>query len=170
MCLIACLSPAQIRQAGARQLGPQLLLAAWTSDTDSALRLIAAGADVNYLGPAYEPKAKFPVRRKSSALHLACESRNTALVRLLLQHHARLNQRDEDGNTPLHNAVDMGFVEGVRLLLSHGANYRLKNNYGSTVLRLSGRDEQPASVEESQAIRRLILDQMAKDRRRTRHK
>ena len=47
-------------------------------------------------------------------------------MKLLLEHGAQVNQRNNDGKTALHAAVEEGGVSAVRLLVQHGADVSLK--------------------------------------------
>ncbi|MDD9331973.1 MAG: ankyrin repeat domain-containing protein [Wolbachia sp.] len=50
-----------------------------------------------------------------------------------------INARDENGNTPLHCAVEhVGFSNVVELLIEHQADYTIKNNRGDTPLHVAG--------------------------------
>ncbi|EAY16580.1 Protein phosphatase 1 regulatory inhibitor subunit 16A, putative [Trichomonas vaginalis G3] len=51
-------------------------------------------------------------------------SKETAEV--LISHGANMNEKDEDGNTPLHEAAKNNCKEIVELLISHGANINKK--------------------------------------------
>lgn len=78
-----------------------------------ARRLLAAGADPN------------PAERSSrmTPLFYAADARgDPALVRLLLDHGARAEAADAQGETPLHRAAFAGDTTSVRLLLDRGAD------------------------------------------------
>ena len=51
---------------------------------------------------------------------------NYDLVKLLLENGADVNVRDDDGNTPLTNALSNGDKEMMKLLLKYGAD--INNN------------------------------------------
>ena len=59
---------------------------------------------------------------------------NISEVKLLLDHGADVNVKDEDGETPLFCASNNGHKEIVKLLLEHGADVNAKNNYGNSPL------------------------------------
>ena len=62
------------------------------------------------------------------------EKTAAGVVRRLLEHGADPNTRDDNhpNSTPLHRAMDRGWLEVTRLLLSHGANVDEKNKEGRT--------------------------------------
>lgn len=62
--------------------------------TEIALPLLESGASVDA-----------PDRTARTPLHLAVERANVALVTALLERHARSNERDAIGWTPLHHAA-----------------------------------------------------------------
>jgi hypothetical protein len=75
---------------------------------------------------------------------LHCASRSTRpntpnVIRLLLDRGVDVNPRASDGSTPLHFAVQFGFVEVVRVLLERGADVQAKDREGKTPLRIAPR-------------------------------
>ena len=73
-------------------------------------------------------------RRGRTALHWAVLKRRKTLLRHLLQNGSGMNVDgyDDEGQTPLHRAIDDGFEAGVEVLLEFGANLtcRTKTNKG----------------------------------------
>ncbi|KAH9499732.1 hypothetical protein Btru_077693 [Bulinus truncatus] len=67
----------------------------------------------------------------------ACYLGNAWLIQFLLQDGARLEVRDNDGNTPLLICSKNGISDVVRFLLTMGANVNAANNDGDTALFLS---------------------------------
>ena len=53
-------------------------------------------------------------------------------MRLLLEHGADPNTRDDSDSTPLHRASSLGWLEIARLLLNHGANVDEKDGNSQT--------------------------------------
>ena len=54
---------------------------------------------------------------------------------MLFEGDADVNQVDEDGNTPMHLAVDNNHMDCVQLLLQLGASINIPNIRGSTPVR-----------------------------------
>jgi ankyrin repeat protein len=63
----------------------------------------------------------------------AAQAGNEAMVQLLLSHGADVNSH-LNGDTPLHTAVQRGFMTICHTLVAHGADVNAKNNDGSTPL------------------------------------
>ncbi len=96
------------------------------------------------------------VRNKSGAtpLHTAALGGDAEVVKLLLDHGAEINARDqESGATPLSYAASLGRAEVVDLLLTRGADATLKNTRGQTPLDLAEQNDQK---EISELIRRHV--------------
>ena len=72
-----------------------------------------------------------------SALHVAAGAGHVNAVRLLLQHGASLDARDDCGCTALHCAAQHGHTEVVELLLLAGADVNRQQNEGATSLYLA---------------------------------
>ena len=88
---------------------------------------------------------KYPLtsfRKEETLLHVAVRCGNLKIIKLLLDYEAEIDARDEDGETPLFEAVYINtgdyeqdkirYNEVVDLLLEYGANINAVNNYGST--------------------------------------
>jgi ankyrin repeat protein len=69
---------------------------------------------------------------KVMPLHSAASSRNLAAARLLVEHGAPLNVRQQGGWMPIHAAAQNGDQEMVDLLLAHGADAGIANDDGKT--------------------------------------
>src|SRR5690242_14857478 len=59
-----------------------------------------------------------------------CVPGHVALIKILLQHGARLDAADEKGRSPLHNAAQRGHVAAVELLVTHGAQVTAQDAHG----------------------------------------
>ena len=62
------------------------------------------------------------------------QHRNTGVARVLLEHGAVVDARDNEDSTPLHVASQHGHANAARLLLEHGADVHALNNNHSTPL------------------------------------
>ena len=70
-------------------------------------------------------------------LHSAAYFGYTEVSRLLLQHQANINARNNNGQSPLHYASELGQVHVAQLLLEHSADVIAWNNVGETSLHLA---------------------------------
>jgi ankyrin repeat protein len=61
-------------------------------------------------------------RRRWTPLHLAASSDRRDAAELLLVSKAEVNAKNEDGNTPLHEAVFKGYKDVVELLRQHSGH------------------------------------------------
>ena len=86
-----------------------------------------------------------------AALHIVVKRRDTTWLGFLLAKGARPDIRDNNGNTPLGLAAQIGFSEGVTTLLAARAGVNVANNQGETPLILAVQARDVASV-------RLLLD------------
>lgn len=82
----------------------------------AVLVLVLAGSEVAFAGPAVDAARKGDVKK---------------LKALLGQDPKLVNERDANGDTPLHQAVLHGQVAAVQLLLDSGADANAKNTYGA---------------------------------------
>lgn len=69
-----------------------------------------------------------------TALHMVVERRDGTWLQFLLYKKANPELADRDGETPLHLAAQLGFVEGVKILLDNGAKVDPENKSGETPL------------------------------------
>lgn len=91
--------------------------------------LIAQGADINYQTP------KCPeTGGKLSALHLAAQKAQGAMIQLLVECGANINSLDGNGVTPLVDALFHKRIETAEQLLVLGADAGLVGNEGETAI------------------------------------
>eukprot|EP01063_Lacrimia_lanifica_P018040 TRINITY_DN25004_c0_g1_i1.p1 TRINITY_DN25004_c0_g1~~TRINITY_DN25004_c0_g1_i1.p1 ORF type:complete len:367 (+),score=30.93 TRINITY_DN25004_c0_g1_i1:46-1146(+) len=100
---------------------PMLVVASRSESTELARLLLDSGADVHG-----ECRG-----RREAALHEAAEYGSAAVVRLLLEHGADVDQRDAQGRTPLMRCSD---VACIQMLLDAGASPRAVDNDGGNAL------------------------------------
>jgi ankyrin repeat protein len=77
--------------------------------------------------------------RGNTALHHACEKKNTLLVSFLLQNGAHPNLQNIRGDTPFHIACRTGNQLLAREILLQGADKTLRNSLGETPIDLAHR-------------------------------
>ncbi|XP_050796459.1 serine/threonine-protein phosphatase 6 regulatory ankyrin repeat subunit B-like isoform X2 [Gopherus flavomarginatus] len=75
-----------------------------------------------------------------SPLLVAAERGHTAIVKILLQHHARVDVFDEHGKAALHLAAENGHDQIADVLLWHKAFVNAKSKLGLTPLHLSAQN------------------------------
>jgi len=68
------------------------------------------------------------------AIHLVAKDADLSWLAFLIQKGARLDVKDNQGNTPLIDAVRSGFMDGVRVLIAKGAQVNASNSLGETPL------------------------------------
>jgi ankyrin repeat protein len=89
---------------------------------------------------------------KSTALHDAAAKKDgTADVEKLISEGAKVNARNEKGETALYASCFLGHVETVKLLIKNGANVNAKNNKGETPLHFAADGGMPE-------IAQILLD------------
>lgn len=100
-----------------------LMMAALKGDLAMAKRLIERKAEVNK--PGWAP------------LHYAAtlsEPISTAMVRLMLDHHAYIDAESPNRTTPLMMAAQYGLPQVVKMLLEEGADPMLQNEQGLSAI------------------------------------
>ncbi|HEX9932484.1 MAG TPA: ankyrin repeat domain-containing protein [Allosphingosinicella sp.] len=80
------------------------------------------------------------------ALHILARGRDMGWLGYLLSRGARPDLQDNQGNTPLIVAAQIGWAEGAEALLSRRANVNLANNRGETPLILAVQRRDAAMV------------------------
>ncbi|HLK61388.1 MAG TPA: ankyrin repeat domain-containing protein [Chthonomonadaceae bacterium] len=91
---------------------------------------------------------------------LAREHENVELVRLLLQHGAKIQTTDEAGTTPLMLAAWFNAVESMKLLIGNGADVNVTDKNGYTPLMMAASN---GSVEATKLLLSRGADPKVKD-------
>ena len=152
-----------------------LYLAAWVDQPDILTLLLLKGGDPN-IGASWKGNAQ--------PLHVASRNGHTEIVRRLIEAGAKVNIKDDDGDTPLLLAARSGSAEVVQLLIEAGADVTVRNRYDHGVyygwyehweaehLRLkqypSSKDRLPSADDYSNIYKALVsagakVDQVGKD-------
>ncbi len=103
-------------------------LAAFFAHPETVRLLLGRGADV-------AQAARNPMRVQP--LHAAAAGRSFEAVKLLVDAGAPVNGRQQEGWSPLQEAVQSGDVEMTRYLLAHGADPRQQNDAGKSAIGLA---------------------------------
>jgi len=82
-----------------------------------------------------------------TALHRAAVQGHAEVVRLLLEHHANFDTRDQFGETALYMATKGGHETVVQLLVECQADVNKQNKAGWTVLRRAVIEERTGSAQ-----------------------
>ncbi len=122
---------------------PLLALACYFGQYECADYLITQGAAINAVADN---------SRRVTALHAAAAANRTDIVRLLLEHGASVDARQEHDFTALHTAAQNGNLEMVKLLLQYHASPTVKTDAGKTALDLAGENHHPNVVEYLQSL------------------
>ena len=85
----------------------------YTSDADVARRLIAAGADV---------RARARLLHEFAPLHAAVAGGDLAMIQVLVEHGALVNEPNPAGHTPLGEAARLDGLAAARYLVRSGAD------------------------------------------------
>jgi uncharacterized protein len=100
-----------------------LHFACFFGQPEAVRRLIGKRAEIDSV--ASNPMKVMP-------LHSAASARNLEAARLLLEHGALANARQQAGWVPIHAAAQNGDRAMVQLLLEHGADPKIANDEGKT--------------------------------------
>ena len=97
-----------------------LYLAALVDQPDILTLILQKGGDPN-IGASWKGNAR--------PLHVASRNAHTEIVRRLIEAGAKVNIKDDDGDTPLLLAARSGSAEVVQLLIEAGADVTCRNRY-----------------------------------------
>jgi ankyrin repeat protein len=92
-----------------------LIVAILSDQPEIARLLIASGADVNLV-----------TEKEASAINTAAMTGNIKCISLLLEKDVELETRDNEGKTPLMNAIYNKHAEAAALLIKAGSNVNMR--------------------------------------------
>jgi len=96
-------------------------LACYFGQYEIARYLVLKGADVNL--PSNNGFKVYP-------LHSAAAANYTDIARMLIEHNAQVNVKQQAGATALHSAAQNGNIDLLILLLEHGADVNIRMEGG----------------------------------------
>lgn len=68
------------------------------------------------------------------ALHMVTKRRDVPWMNFLIANGASVNVRDKDGNTPLHAAAQLGYIDGIQVLVRRKADVNAVNSRGENAM------------------------------------
>ncbi len=112
---------------------PPFALSVFFRRPEVARCLVEQGADVN---------AAAENAMRVAPVHAAATTQELEMMRLILDHGADPNARQQMDYTPLHSAAGRGDIEMAKLLLAHGAERAPKTTDGMTPADVARKHEQ----------------------------
>jgi ankyrin repeat protein len=144
--------PEHINARGGRMLAP-LVVALRRKHFQVAELLHRNGADVDFRAPAICG----PVFK--TLLGAACHSGDLKIVEWLLNHGVDVNAHYNEGDAPLHEAVDYGHLQILQMLIKHNADVHIRGRREESPLHLAAcRSRNPHS--HGSEINRDLVDFM----------
>ena len=142
-----------IREKAKKQKNSNLLKAVTGGDVQNARTLIGNGADINYIG--------FINHKKKTALQIAVENHDKAMVLVLINRGANVNLNNTDKSV-LQIAVENNSKEIVSLLLEKGANVNYVYD-GKVALDFTRDDEIIAILKNHGSKTKAEIDEAARE-------
>ena len=114
-----------INTAAADQRDLKRLITALKGGDDHAVRLLLEKADNNDANTYCDPNAR--TKDFSTPMHFAAKRRYGAIIKLLYEYGANIDDTDSLGSTSLHYAIENDHQEIQEILIDLGANINIKN-------------------------------------------
>jgi ankyrin repeat protein len=132
------------------------------STTDALFKTAESEPPVIVMSPEELKRLGIPQGTIEEAKYLKYEPGDYGnTVRLLLEHGAKIDGRDEEGATPLIRAAAHGSNHVVQALLEHGAGVDARDKYGNTALVAAACEFASIDMPETLESLRLLLDKGA---------
>lgn len=112
-------------------LDQEIITAAESGNLEGVTKALEAGANPSAMGP------------NSGALHCAAFNGHEAVVALLLEKGAKLEEKDKQGYYPIHLSVSRGHVAITEQLLAAGANIEVLTPQNGTPLHIAAASNYP---------------------------
>lgn len=122
---------------GAALLAPSLSHAQQFSDSYTFLKAVRERDGAKATELLNQPGSRIVDTKDpqgETALHIVVKRRDPAWLGFLIGKGAKVDARDDDGDTPLMEAAAIGFVDAAELLIARRANVNLANGGGETPL------------------------------------
>lgn len=116
-----------------------------TGDLDAVKQHIEAGTDIN----------QKEAMSGSTPLMTAATFNKPEIAKALIDAHADLSVKNNDGGTALHTAAFFGRIEIVQLLIDAKADKSARNNYGATA-----RETAMADFAQMKPIYEMLIEQL----------
>lgn len=117
-------------------------------DTNGQSPLMWALESREAFGEEFQKAIELLVPKDIGTLSLLVQENKQAQVKLLCDAGSNVSERNQYGQTPLHLAVSMGYVDIARDLLSHGADTKLQDSGDLTPLQIAMRAKDHRCIRE----------------------
>ena len=94
-------------------------------------------------------ESRDPTKKNNTLLCEAANHGHHRIVKLLLRHEADLNAQNDEGNTPLHLAIEFNYKKIADYLVAKGAKTNIRNRKGRTPFEMEAADPDAEGQESS---------------------
>ena len=94
---------------------------------------------------------------------MAVNGHNLEIMKLLIEHGADVNEKDNSNTTIIMNAVNENFVEGVKLLLEHNADISPVDDLNQTVFTIAEEFDEKEIIDLLNSYKNTIWDDNSVD-------